>query len=340
MRCAFLVGVLVVATACSNDVAAPISTRNFTISAAVSSGGMAVTSTTPDSATQDTTLDVTINGSGFVSGSVATWQFNGVSDPLQVRTNSTRYVSAKKLVANITVSSSATIGKWDVQVAAAGGKGGIGTEVFAIKLRGNVDAHSRVNYVLADQVDIGGVLQPAGIRGDGRLRDGSSSAGNPSEYQGEFCGVTGVIANDVRESGMLSMDPGDGTSTACGGPRYYVFNLNGTLRNFAPLHRIFDFWSIAVGETRNVSQGFGIDITDCGILMFSSQYGGDNMKVTRLDNGVGPRKWRIESQGGHIAACVIIPKQGPVTYKATGIRYYLPFSILVTEVPYPFPVYP
>lgn len=41
--------------------------------AARATGDVVVSSAAPDSAVQDTTLDVTIGGSGFVSGSTARW---------------------------------------------------------------------------------------------------------------------------------------------------------------------------------------------------------------------------------------------------------------------------
>ena len=60
--------------------------------------GPTVTAASPDTAVQDTTLDVTVSGTGFDSGSSAEWLLAGVPDP-RVRTNSTRYVSTKSLVA-------------------------------------------------------------------------------------------------------------------------------------------------------------------------------------------------------------------------------------------------
>src|SRR5690349_8553156 len=114
------------------DVSAPQS-RNPALSLraakAPSTSDMSVSSALPDSATQDTTLDVVINGSGFVSGTVATWTLSGLSDSTQVRTNSMRYVNSRQIVANITVSASATVSKWDIVVTASGKKGGIGTEM-------------------------------------------------------------------------------------------------------------------------------------------------------------------------------------------------------------------
>ena len=72
-----------------------------------------VTATDPDTAVQDTTLDVTVIGTGFDNGSVADWLLAGVADP-RVRTNSTRYVSSRSLVANITIASDAVPAAYDV----------------------------------------------------------------------------------------------------------------------------------------------------------------------------------------------------------------------------------
>ena len=121
-------------SACAPDPAAPANDDALSISAAKAAPttDMSVSGATPDSATQDTTLDVVINGSGFVAGTAANWALAGVQDPAQVRTNSTRYVNSRQLVANITISASATAAKWDIVVTAAGKKGGIGTEAFAV----------------------------------------------------------------------------------------------------------------------------------------------------------------------------------------------------------------
>lgn len=339
----FAAAALFAFTACTNDPSAPeqAGIRSATSAArATSTTDMSVTSTSPDSATQDTTLDVVVNGSGFVSGTTASWALAGISDSTQVKTNSTRYVSSRQLVANITISSSAAVGKWDVVVTATGKKGGIGTELFAIKTRGNVDTHSRVRYTVMNQVDVGGVATPAGITGDGRLANGSIAGTSDSQYQGDFCGVEGVLANGPRESGNLSYDPDGGSTNFCGAPRYMVFSLDAVPTNLAPLSRVFGIWALGVGESVNKGQGFGVELPNCGVLMFSSQYGVDDLRVSRVDAGTGPRQWLIQSQGSHMAACVNLVKKGPTAYAPTGKKYFLPFVISVTEVPYPYPTYP
>jgi len=103
------------------------------ITAAGGAGGdPTVTATVPDSATQDSTLDVVVNGSNFDAGSVAEWAIAGVPS-LKVRTNSTKFVNSRRVVANITIAADADVALYDVIVTVATGKKGIGTELFAVK---------------------------------------------------------------------------------------------------------------------------------------------------------------------------------------------------------------
>jgi len=97
--------------------------------------GVSVTATDPDSATQDTTLDVVVSGSGFDQGSQAQWAIAGVPSA-KVRTNSTRFVTPKKLIANITIAVDADTALYDVIVTASTGKKGIGSELFQVRPKG------------------------------------------------------------------------------------------------------------------------------------------------------------------------------------------------------------
>ena len=105
------------------------------INAASGNTGPIVTSAEPDNAPQDTTLDVVVNGSGFDRGSNAQWAIAGVPAP-KVHTNSTRFVNSKQLVANITIALDADPVLYDVMVTTLGGKKGIGTEMFAVRQKG------------------------------------------------------------------------------------------------------------------------------------------------------------------------------------------------------------
>lgn len=96
--------------------------------------GPTVKSTTPDSATVDTTLNVRVIGSGYDQGSRADWAFKGVVSD-KIVTNSTQFVSSTELVANITIARDANLGSHDVIVTTSSGKGGIGTELFLVTLK-------------------------------------------------------------------------------------------------------------------------------------------------------------------------------------------------------------
>jgi hypothetical protein len=106
------------------------------INAAAGSSGPIVTSADPDNAPQDTTLDVVVNGSGFDRGSSAQWAIAGVPAP-KIHTNSTRFLNSRQLVANITIALDADPAFYDVIVTTLGGKKGIGTELFAVRVKGS-----------------------------------------------------------------------------------------------------------------------------------------------------------------------------------------------------------
>jgi hypothetical protein len=125
---------LAAAFSCSRDpVAAPrMQADASSLLAGKSSTALAVTSASPSFGDQGVTVDVHVFGTGFTAGAQATWLLHGVADPTQVHTNSTTFVSSTELVANITIASGATLDFWDVQVALAGGKNGVGSELFEV----------------------------------------------------------------------------------------------------------------------------------------------------------------------------------------------------------------
>jgi probable HAF family extracellular repeat protein len=180
-------------------------------SAARVSGGPTVQSTTPDSATVDSTLSVHVIGSGFDVGSRAQWALNGVPSG-KVVTNSTQFVSSTELVANITIAPDATIASYDVIVTASSGKGGIGTELFVITpkttdlgtLGGTQSEAFGVNNLA--QV-VGGALILSGVEHAflwtkaGGMRDlgtlgGSSSRASAINDNGQVVGYAYTVAEE------------------------------------------------------------------------------------------------------------------------------------------------
>jgi uncharacterized delta-60 repeat protein len=97
-----------------------------------------VTAADPSAAAQGTiNLNVNVTGKGFKNGARAKWFITGTSDPGGVQVNSTIFVNSVELTANITVSDTAIIANFDIQVLNSDGRGGKGTELFAVTAKGS-----------------------------------------------------------------------------------------------------------------------------------------------------------------------------------------------------------
>src|SRR3954453_21723132 len=102
-------------------------------------------------------------------------------------------------------------------------------------------------------------------------------------------------------SGNLVAQPGNGPVT-CGPARYFLLNLGGVQAPYDLQTRVFAIWSLAVGQTATLLGTFAPNRSDCTLLEFDPKYGGDPLTVSRIDDGTGPRKWIVKSQGTHTAA--------------------------------------
>jgi len=253
---------------------------------------------------------------------------------------------------------------WTVVAVLAAGCGDHGPDVIGPRgagpafARAKVDSNSRANFVWADSILFNGIWVPAGIRGDGRLKDGSPASGTPSsEYQGGWCGVAATLATaGTAPGGDMNYTPGVNYTSSmaipcAGGPRLYEFYLSSDSAHLNPLplasgpHSIASgLANLAPGAVVTQWEGFGIQQSNCSTLMFNDLFPpSQSLRYTRLADvvigGRTVRQWRIESQGSHVAACV---KNGakPGTYVLQGPFYYVPFALTVTEVPYPYSSYP
>jgi hypothetical protein len=125
---------LLVLSGCAAETptAPPLPEPNF----AQGGGGPTVRSADPDTGLRNTTIDVRVIGSGFDNGSKATWAIAGDTAfaTTRITTNSTHFVKAGELVANITISGDAPLAAYDIIVVTALGKKGIGIEKFTVKL--------------------------------------------------------------------------------------------------------------------------------------------------------------------------------------------------------------
>jgi hypothetical protein len=135
---------------------------------------------------------------------------------------------------------------------------------------------------------------------------------------------------------------------SCQPARYYLLYLNGpdsTPFVTRPHEIASGIATMAVGETRIQAFRSGT-LGDVGVgLWWDDAYPpASSLLFTRLPDvtdefGRTVRQWRIETRGTHRAMGVVQNPNGRGQV-VTGTTYYLPFSMTVTEVPYPFPTYP
>ena len=105
----------------------------YQIPFASAQGQVQVTAANPATAEQGTiNLNVKVTGKGFKNGAKAKWFVTGTTDPGGVTVNSTTFISSTELSANITVADAAEITTFDIQVLNSDGRGGKGTELFAV----------------------------------------------------------------------------------------------------------------------------------------------------------------------------------------------------------------
>jgi hypothetical protein len=163
--------VLVVASSsCGREPVTEPTARAVPASAAAArtSTALSVTSASPPFGDRGSTVDVHIFGSGFTSGAKATWLLHGVADD-HVHTNSTTFVSASELVANITIAGDAAVDFWDVQVSLLSGKNGVGSECFEVttaEALGTTGGDVNV-YGISEQLQVVGYASSAFVWDDG-----------------------------------------------------------------------------------------------------------------------------------------------------------------------------
>ena len=276
-----------------------------------SSTEVTVTATAPDTASQDTTLDVVITGSNFDAGSDAQWAIAGVPSA-KVHTNSTRFVSGKRLIANITIAADADPVRYDVIVTTSTGKKGIGTEIFAIQLKLTpLPPGPSLDFVFTDQAS-------DNVRSDGR--------GN---YRDGLCGVTArlnlddailnpsarpISGSQRRQCGSTASrfialefdDPVDGVTSdfpLTGQSHYLSVDKIGTV-------------TVGAGTVERKAQLNGT----CNRLVFNPDEfpGTSRLLVTRTSANT----WSVSAPAGAVAWCV-----------GRNKAYRMPFAVTVTQLP-------
>lgn len=211
---------------------------------------------------------------------------------------------------------------------------------------GGTDTDSRAvwelfgSYTAAD-----GSTRSTGIRGDGRLADGSAIIDAASDltgaYQNDRCGVTGKIFwydPDYSRSGDATIDPDGSSSGLCNGTaRSFALYLDGqTATADGPFTNARQVMQLAANESRLQDMWLtNTSISACERLSYesSTEHGENRIRVTRLEGDASgaPGVWTVESTGGHLARCYSWSKGA---YRYSGKSYVLPFRIRITEVLY------
>jgi probable HAF family extracellular repeat protein len=157
--------------------------------ASTGDGSPQITATDPDTGFRNTTIDVQVLGSGFDQGSKATWALDGDTTfaTTKIKTNSTRYVTSKKLIANISIGSDSPFDLYDVAVVTSSGKKGIGLEMFA------------VTYQLTNLGTLGGTRSEAHA-----INDLGHVVGLSETANGEFHGFLWTPETGMQDLGYMS----------------------------------------------------------------------------------------------------------------------------------------
>jgi hypothetical protein len=107
-------------------------------SARLATAQVQVTSADPASAVQGTTsLDVTINGSGFDSTAAVKFLVAGTAETGGITVKKVTVRSSKRMIATIVVADTAVVDKFDIEVTLSGGRKGKGTTLFTVLRKTN-----------------------------------------------------------------------------------------------------------------------------------------------------------------------------------------------------------
>ncbi len=285
-------------------------------------GGLKVRETDPDSAPQDTTLDVRVLGSGFEPGAVATFLLDGVATD-GVRTNSTQFVSAKELVANITIAVDAIIDLYDVEVLLAGpevllagpGRRGIGADLFAVVEKGPAE-DPQITVAFMDRT------------GDNIRSDGHAIFDNV--YEDGVCNVDATFnVGDARL--FLKGKINKKERATCGDPRRIQVDFSDPVEGSQSGGTVeATFFKVDGVEqvTGTALQTAVIGGAGCAHqLLFNSELDSQSDDVTVTKNADGT--WTVATKDSPDNVAVCIPDETKANPPQRSY-YHMPFSITVS----------
>ena len=324
--------VTVLVAACETDRATDVISPSTRASAAKGvpqggggSGPLTVTAANPPQATQDTTLDVSVTGTGFTTGARAVWALNG--DTTLVHVKSTKRLSDTQLVASLIIPANAPTASYDIQVFLVGGKKGVGAELFTVTLS---DPHPTFWFPLADA--------GLGLQSDHLYVSGDSSA-----YASGVCGVSSSMGvygtSSSGDAIMQTNNPTHRDHTCSAYPRKLHSILRDDGGNIVSQSTVPMFMNVHNIETTTTSIPIGgVVLRPMGMTgdSFCSQVwfkaylpdgvtpsGADSVIVTRTS----PNTWTVQTQA---------PPHDRALCVNNGHLYHVPVQLtIVTDRPLP-----
>jgi hypothetical protein len=283
-------------TVTNADLGAGTGTGVFTVDAAPT-----VTSTSPNALGEGaTSVNVHVNGTGFVSGANAT--FSG----LGITVNSTAFVSSTQVTANVTITGGATVGARNVTVTNPDSGVGTGTGVFT------VDAAPTVTSTSPSALGEGATDVNVDVNGTGFVTGANAtfSGAGITVHSTSFDSSTELVANvsiaggatvDARNVTVTNPDSGVGTGTGVftvdpaptvssttpssepAGSTGVTVDVNGT-GFVSGANATFSGSGITVNSTGFVSS---VELTANVTITAGATLASSNVTVTNPDLGVG-----------------------------------------------------
>ena len=247
----------------------------------------------PNTAPQDTTLDIRVFGANFEDGSTVTIKRGGRAAK-EIVTNLTTFVNPGELIANITIALDADTGAYDVEVLTLSKRKGVGTALFAVLQSRNGPSSNEL--LLSGFAGFLSANNPNGtvaaeFTGDGRIWANTENGGKKTVtelcldlsmvggegilddfHYGEF---VGLVAADPSSSGMERVctvvtmhtrDHSNGEGKAAGQEPLSIEHSGGkiVLKDFQTQKKV-DWewrliWDVAGTDATDPDRGLGVCI--------------------------------------------------------------------------------
>jgi len=172
---------------------------------------LSVSAVNPTNSSRDVTLDLRVQGSGFVSGTRAVLARGGDTTvaATKIKSNSTTVQSASELVLNITIQPDAALGRYDIQVVNPGGSMASRAGGFDVVLSIEaIDLGAGENSSAASVNNHGQIV---GTRREGGVDRAFLWENGAFRSLGVLPGMTYSVASRINDNGRVVGGSGTGT---------------------------------------------------------------------------------------------------------------------------------